>query len=73
MIWDDFDLQFVGHKSSIPRTIVLGTCQTVYIDTGDIPGRLICYLSDKIIFLAFRYIFLLEIITFIRTHFLYII
>jgi len=30
----------------LSRTDILGTCQTIYINTRVIPGWLICYLSD---------------------------
>ena len=64
VIWNGFDLQheleqfwfttwIVVHISDVPQTNVLGTCQTVYIDTMVIPDRLIWYLSNKILLLVF--------------------
>ena len=53
-IWNHYDSQhYCSPYIRCSSTNVLRTCQTVYIDTTIIPGRYICYLSDRTSLLAF--------------------
>ena len=51
----------MGHISDVPRTDVLGTRQTAYINTRVIPDRLFCYLSIKTLVISLLIYFLLLI------------
>ena len=70
MIWNDFDLQhdlerfwlttwLIVHILGVPQSSVPRTFQIVHINARDIPERIICYLPNGILLLAFYYIFLL--------------
>ena len=68
VIWSSFDLHnnLWAIWSGVPRTDVLGTCQTVYINTRVIPDRILCTCQIKYYYWHSNIFFLL-VFTFIIT------